>query len=75
LACTFSPFSMPVILRFGLLMELLSSCIFLSQLLCCLTKISSFFFLQFLFYLWALRFCLPLVLVCCSDLPLCFLFD
>jgi hypothetical protein len=32
---------MPMILRFGLLMELLSSCIFLSQLLSCLTKVFS----------------------------------
>jgi hypothetical protein len=37
------------------------SCIFLSQLLSCLTKISSvFFFLQFLFYPQALRFCFHL---------------
>jgi hypothetical protein len=36
--------SMPMILRFVLLMELLSCCIFLSQLLSCLTKISSAFF-------------------------------
>jgi hypothetical protein len=50
---------MPMILRFGLLMELASSCIFLSQLLSCLTKISSVFLL-FLFYLWALRFYLLL---------------
>jgi hypothetical protein len=42
LACTSSP-SMPMILKFGLLMELLNSCIFLSQLLCCLTKISFVF--------------------------------
>jgi hypothetical protein len=38
LACTSSP-SLTLILRFGALMELLSSCIFLSQLLSCLTKI------------------------------------
>jgi hypothetical protein len=44
LACTSSPSSMPMILRIGLLMELLSSCIFLSQLLSCLTKISSVYF-------------------------------
>jgi hypothetical protein len=39
----FSPSSMPMILRFGLLMELPSSCIFFSQLLSCLSKISFFF--------------------------------
>jgi hypothetical protein len=39
--------SMPMILRFGLLMQSLSSCIFLSQLLSCLTKISSVFFFNF----------------------------
>jgi hypothetical protein len=49
LACTSSP-SMPMFLRFGLLMESLGSCIFLSQLLRCLTKISSVFFLSALDY-------------------------
>jgi hypothetical protein len=48
LACTSSP-SMPMILRFGILRELLSSCIFLSQLFSCLTKISSTFFFNFYF--------------------------
>jgi hypothetical protein len=38
LACTSSPSSMPMILRFGLLTELLSSCIFLSKLLSCVTS-------------------------------------
>jgi hypothetical protein len=33
LTCTSSPSSMPMIHRFGLLIELLSSCIFLLQLL------------------------------------------
>jgi hypothetical protein len=42
LVCTSSPSSMPMILRFGL-KESLSSYIFLSQLLSCLTKISSVF--------------------------------
>jgi hypothetical protein len=36
-------------LRFGFLMELLSSCIFLSQLLSCLTNSSSVFFYNFYF--------------------------
>jgi hypothetical protein len=44
LACTSSSSSMPTILRFGLLMDLLSSSIFLSQILSCLTEIYSFFF-------------------------------
>jgi hypothetical protein len=43
LACTSSPSSMPMILRFGLSMESLGSCIFLSQLLSYLTKSSSVF--------------------------------
>jgi hypothetical protein len=34
---------MPMILRFGFLMELVSSCIFLSQVLSCLTNSSSTF--------------------------------
>jgi hypothetical protein len=45
LVCTASSSSMPMILSLGLLMELLSSCIFLSQLLSCLSKISFVFFL------------------------------
>jgi hypothetical protein len=48
LACTCS--SMPMILGFVVLMESMSSSVFLSQLLCCLTKGSSVFFLWFLFY-------------------------
>jgi hypothetical protein len=72
LACSSSPSSMTMILRLGLLMESLSSYIFLSQLLSCLTKISSVFFLSFLLYLLALRFCLLLVLVCWSHVPLWF---
>jgi hypothetical protein len=44
-ACTSYPSSMPMILRFGLLMELVSSCIFLSQVLSCLTNSSSIFHL------------------------------
>jgi hypothetical protein len=51
LACTSSPSSMPKILRFGLFMELLNSCIILSQLLSCLTKISSVFSIYFIFEL------------------------
>jgi hypothetical protein len=60
-----------MILRFGLFMDLLSSCMFLSQLWSCLTKISSLISILF----QTLRFSLPLVLVCWSGLPLCFLFD
>jgi hypothetical protein len=37
-ACISSSYSMPMILRFGLLMELVSFCIFLSQILNCLTN-------------------------------------
>jgi hypothetical protein len=43
LTCTSSPSSIPMILWFGLLRESLSSYIFLSQLLSCLTKSSSVF--------------------------------
>jgi hypothetical protein len=42
LACISSPSSMPMILRFGLLIESPSSCIFLSQLLSSWTKNSVF---------------------------------
>jgi hypothetical protein len=49
LACTSSPSSMPMSLMFCLLMESQSSCIFLSQLLSCLTKSSSVFFYNFYF--------------------------
>jgi hypothetical protein len=59
-----------MILRYGLLMESVSSCRVLSQLLSCLTNISSIFFFNFLFYLQVLRFCIPLVLVYWSGLPL-----
>jgi hypothetical protein len=45
LACTSSPSSVAMIFRFGLLMELLSSCVFISQLLSLLSKSSSVFFL------------------------------
>jgi hypothetical protein len=47
LGCISSPSSKPMTLRFGLLMESLSSCIFFSQLLSCFTKSSSGFFLNF----------------------------
>jgi hypothetical protein len=39
-ACTSSPSSMPMILKFGLLMESVSSCVFFSQVLSCLTNSS-----------------------------------
>jgi hypothetical protein len=39
---------MPMILRFGLLMELVSSCIFLLQVLCCLSNSSSVFPLNYI---------------------------
>jgi hypothetical protein len=42
-ACTSTPYPMPMILRFGLLMESVSSCIFLFQVLSCLTNSSSLF--------------------------------
>jgi hypothetical protein len=42
-------FSMPMILRFGLLMESVSSRIFLSQVFSCLTNNSSVFFFNFYF--------------------------
>jgi hypothetical protein len=61
LVCTSSP-SMPMNLRFGLWMELLSSCIFLSQLLSCLTRISSVFYLIYILSLSS-DFSLSLVLV------------
>jgi hypothetical protein len=52
LGCNFS--SVPMIVRFGLLMELLCSCIFLLWLLSCLTKISPVFLFKFyfIFDLW-----------------------
>jgi hypothetical protein len=74
LVCTSSPPSMLMIHRFGLLMKSLSSCIFLSQLLSWLSKISSVYSLSS-FYFCILRFCLLVFLVCWSGLPLCFLFD
>jgi hypothetical protein len=43
LACTSSPSSMTIIPKFGLLMEPLSSCVFLSQLLSLLSKSSYVF--------------------------------
>jgi hypothetical protein len=64
---------MPMILRFGLLMESVSSCIFLSK-----TWVVWLIALQFLilfpFCLQVLRFCLQLILVCWSGLPLCLCF-
>jgi Mn2+/Fe2+ NRAMP family transporter len=47
-ACTSSPPFIPMILRFGLLMESASSCLFLSQVLSCLTHSSSVFPLIFI---------------------------
>jgi hypothetical protein len=48
--------SMPMVLRFAFLLELLSSCIFLSQLLSCFTKSFPFFFFSLiLFYLQDIR--------------------
>jgi hypothetical protein len=62
---------MPMILRFDLLMELLSSCIFLSQLLSCLTKSSSVFALISILSPSSEIF-FPLVLFCWSGFPLFF---
>jgi hypothetical protein len=53
---------MSMILRFGILMEFLSTCIFLSQVSSCLSNSSDF--LWFPFHLQVLRFCPLLVLVC-----------
>jgi hypothetical protein len=53
LACISCPSSMSMILRFDVLVGLLSSCISLSQLLSCLTKSSSVLFnFYFIFKLW-----------------------
>jgi hypothetical protein len=71
LTCTSSPSSMPMILTFGLLMELLSSCIFLSQLLSCLTKSSSVFSLMSILSSNSEIYLSP-ALVCWSGLPLFF---
>jgi hypothetical protein len=48
-ALTFSPSSMPMVLRFGLLMESVSSCMFLSKVFSCLTNSSSVFPLILIF--------------------------
>jgi hypothetical protein len=72
-ACTYSPSSMPIILRFGPLMDSLSSCIFLSQILSCVTN-SSLVFTLISLSLQVLRFCLLIVLVCLTGLPFCFVF-
>jgi hypothetical protein len=42
-ACTSSPSLMPMILKFCLLMELVSFCVFFSQVLSCLINSSSAF--------------------------------
>jgi hypothetical protein len=65
---------MSMIHRFGLLMESLSSCMFLLQLLSLLSKDSSAFSLIsiFFFKLWK---CLPPGLDCWSGFELHFLFD
>jgi hypothetical protein len=60
LASIFSS-SIPTILRFSVLMESLSSGIFLSQLLSCLTKSSSVFFSLISILSLSLCFYLPLV--------------
>jgi hypothetical protein len=54
------------------LMESVSFCIFLSQVLSCLINLQ--FFLEFPFYLQVLMFCLLVVLVFWSGRPLCFVF-
>jgi hypothetical protein len=48
LACTYFPSSMPVVLKFSLLMDLVNFCIFISQVLSCLTNNSSVFHLIFI---------------------------
>jgi hypothetical protein len=67
------PSSMPMILRFCLLMELVSSCIFLSQVLSYLTNSFSYFPLISILPPSS-EICLLFVLVCWSGLPLCFRF-
>jgi hypothetical protein len=55
------------------LMVLVSSCTFLSQVFSCLTN-SSLVFPLISILSSSSEICLPLVLVCWSGLPLCFLF-
>jgi hypothetical protein len=69
LVCTSSPSSVPVILMFSVLMESLSSCICLSLLLRCLTKISFVFSLISILSLGS-----ETLSSTCFSL-LCFLFD
>jgi hypothetical protein len=54
LACTSSPPMMPMICRFGLLMESQSSCIYLSQLFSLISKYSTVFpfNIYFIFKCW-----------------------
>jgi hypothetical protein len=71
-AYTSSPSLMPMILMFGLLVESVSSCIFFSQVLSCLTNSSLVF--PLIISSRVLRFCLLLVLFCWIGLPFCFAF-
>jgi hypothetical protein len=79
LACTSSPL-MPMICRFGLLMESQSSCIFYTYFFSFLyifmyfsfLYIFMYFFPLYVFYLQVLKFCLPLILVCWSGFQLYF---
>jgi hypothetical protein len=66
---------MPMVLRFAFLLELLSSCIFLSQLLSCFTKSFPFFFFFNSVLSSRHKICLPLFLVCWNGLPLYSLFN
>jgi hypothetical protein len=74
LACTCFPFLSPMICRFGLLMKLQSSWVFLLQLLSLCLRFFRFI-LKYLVCLQALKLCLPLVADCWSSFQLYFLFD
>jgi hypothetical protein len=66
LACTSSS-SMPMIRRFFFLMESLSSCIFLFELLSLIQEFFCFFFFFNIYFVFKPgNSCLPLVLICWS---------
>jgi hypothetical protein len=70
LACTSPPSLMPMICKFGLLMYLQNSCIFISQLVSLLSKNSVFSLTSILSL--SPKFCLPVVPVCWSGFQLYF---
>jgi hypothetical protein len=73
LACNSSPSSMPMIHRFGLLMESLSFCTFLLQLLSLLSQSSSVFFFNIYFVFKSWDSVLYLFLSAGMDFPLFFI--